>query len=335
MGEYEMSVTIKDIAKHAGVSYSTVSKALRNSPLVKEPTKNKIIAIADELGYIPNIAARSLVQKKSFTIGVVWPTLERVAPAALITKINELLEERSYTTLLSINEADRAISTFNRFQVDAIIVFAENEKDYSNEILKNPSTVPILYYGIKGKEVYPIIDVNRRLAMKLAVENLVSIGHEKIAFIGEITTKDPLQKEKYKGYMDAMKENRLSIADDIVVATNGLEVYDGYLGAKALFNDSKDFTAIISGSFDLTKGILKAANELDIHVPNDVSIISYDNISTTENEDLPVTKVGVPIHRIAEQITDTLMEIIDGKEIVDAIILEPELNNGESCKKIM
>lgn len=157
-----MNITIKDIAKQAGVSYSTVSKALRDSPLVKAPTKNKIISIAEELGYVPNIAARSLVQRKSFTIGVVWPTVERVTLSALITKINELLEERSYTTLLSINKVNTAISTFIRFQVDAIIVFAENEED-SDVVMKYQSKVPILYYGNKENLEYPTIDVNRRL----------------------------------------------------------------------------------------------------------------------------------------------------------------------------
>ncbi|WP_062047258.1 LacI family DNA-binding transcriptional regulator [Bacillus sp. JCM 19034] len=176
-----MSVTIKDIAKKAGVSYSTVSKALRDSPLVKQPTKVKIKQIAEQLGYQPNVAARSLVQKKSFTVGVIWPTVERLAPALLITKLNELLEEYSYTTLLSINKVDQAIATFNRFQVDAIIVFGEH--DNVNE-LSEKSTVPILHYGVQTKKDAPTIDVNRQYAIKLAVKHLKELGHQNIAFIG-------------------------------------------------------------------------------------------------------------------------------------------------------
>lgn len=328
-----MSVTIKDIAKHAGVSYSTVSKALRDSPLVKPPTKNKIIEIAEQLGYVPNIAARSLVQKKSYTIGVVWPTLERVAPSALITKINELLEEHSYTTLLSINKVDRAIATFNRFQVDAIIVFAENECD-ADEVKKFQSKVPILYYGINENLDYPIIDVNRRLAIKLAVEYLLKLGHKNIGYIGEINTKDPLQKEKFIGYMEAMAANDLPVLPSIIQPTNGLEVYDGYLAAKSLLTSNKQATAVISGSFDLTRGILRATQELKIDVPNNLSIVSYDNIPEIESLDFKVTKVGVPLTRVAEEITETLLEIIEGKDFEEAIILEPELNIGASCKKV-
>ncbi|WP_317951116.1 LacI family DNA-binding transcriptional regulator, partial [Rossellomorea marisflavi] len=101
-----MGVTIKDIAKAAGVSFSTVSKALRDSPLVKEPTKKRITDIAMELGYQPNAAARSLVSKKSHTIGIIWPTIEGTAHSSLITRLNTQLEQLSYTTLISINEKE-------------------------------------------------------------------------------------------------------------------------------------------------------------------------------------------------------------------------------------
>lgn len=327
-----MSITIKDIAKHAGVSYSTVSKALRNSPLVKEPTKKKITKIAEELGYVPNVVARSLVQKKSYTIGVVWPTVERVAPSALITKINEILEEKKYTTLLSINKAESAIATFNRFQVDAIVVFGENEI-HLGDAKKIASMVPILYYGIKESSIYPTIDVNRRLAIKIAMEHLVKLGHQHISFIGEISTKDPLQKEKYLGFLEAMNKFELPASPKTFVSTTGLDVYDGYLAAKSLLYQRGEVTGIVSGSYDLTRGILRAAHELNINIPNDISIISYDNIPQSEELDVHFSKVGVPIDRIAHKITETLLDIIDGNEINQSIILEPELNINHSCAK--
>ncbi|MFN7249344.1 MAG: LacI family DNA-binding transcriptional regulator [Anaerobacillus sp.] len=327
-----MSITIKDIAKQAGVSYSTVSKALRNSPLVKDPTKKKVLAIAEQLGYIPNIAARSLVQKKSYTIGVVWPSLQRVAPSALITNINELLEKETYTTLLSINSIESAVATFNRFQVDAIIVFGEtNGQNKGNTI---QSKVPILYYGIKDQIKHPTIDVNRRFAIKFAVDHLNQLGHKKIAFIGEVTSKDLLQKEKYYGYLEGMASNYLTVKPQHVSDTKGLDVYSGYLSAKSLFTDAPDVTAIISGSYDLTRGIIRAAQEKNLNIPNNLSIISYDNVPQQSNPDNAFTKIGVPIERIAEEITRTLLAIIDKKEVADSIVLTPELNEGNSCKKI-
>jgi LacI family transcriptional regulator len=324
-----MSITIKDIAKHAGVSYSTVSKALRDSPLVKKPTKMKIMKIAAELGYQPNVAARSLVQKKSYTIGVVWPSVERIAPSILITNINDILERHSYTTLLSINKLESAIATFNRFQVDAILIFGENEEDITKP--KIQSSVPILYYGIQEGSAFPTIDVNRRLAITLAVSHLKEIGHQNIAFIGELQTQDPLQREKAIGYLEAMKVEKASDLPNLFTPTNGLEVYDGYLAAKSLLMKNKDVTAIVSGSYDLTRGILRAASELSLQIPKDLSIISYDNIPQSANIEIQLTTVGVPVTRIAQRISETLLSIIEEHETPESIILEPELNITDSC----
>jgi LacI family transcriptional regulator len=324
-----MSVTIKDIAKHAGVSYSTVSKALRDSPLVKKPTKTKIMKIAEELGYQPNVAARSLVQKKSFTIGVVWPSVERIAPSILITKINDLLEGHSYTTLLSINKMESAIATFNRFQVDAILVFGENENDISDS--KIQTKVPILYYGILENSCFPTIDVNRRLAIKLAVQHLQKIGHQHIAYIGDLSMSDPLQKDKLIGFLEAMNIQQDSNLPEFIIPTNGLEVHDGYLAAKTLLSKKLPVTAIISGSYDLTRGILRATNELSLSIPNDLSLISYDNIPQSENLEIQLTTVGVPVTRIAQKISETILRIIEGEEVDHFIILDPELNIIDSC----
>jgi LacI family transcriptional regulator len=107
-----MSVTIKDIARESGVSYSTVSKALNNSPLVKPETKKKVLETANMLGYTPNFAAKNLVSKKSRTIGLVWPAIDRIALTALVSKINELVTAENYFMILSVDEADKAIGMF-------------------------------------------------------------------------------------------------------------------------------------------------------------------------------------------------------------------------------
>ncbi|MFA9557857.1 LacI family DNA-binding transcriptional regulator [Evansella sp. AB-rgal1] len=323
-------VTIKDIAKAAGVSYSTVSKALRDSPLVKPPTKKRIVTIANDLGYQPNAAARSLVSKKSNTIGVVWPTVERTAHAALITNINEQLESLDYTTLLSINKIDAAINTFNRFQVDAILMF--NEKGYIEN--HYPSNVPILSYGIAKDPLYPTVDVNRREAMKLAVKSLAEIGHKNIAFIGDITGKDQLQEEKVVGFKEGMKEYLQDVQKDSLIPAPGLEMYDGYLAMIKRLNEPNRPTAIISGSYDLTKGVIRALNERNLSIPNDISIISYDNIPQMNTFDRPISIVGVPNEIITKTITNALLDIIDKKEIPNEIILTPEIKMNESCISI-
>ncbi|SDJ77705.1 LacI family DNA-binding transcriptional regulator [Sediminibacillus albus] len=326
-----MGVTIKDIAKSAGVSYSTVSKALRDSPLVKEPTKKRIIDIAGQLGYQPNAAARSLVSKKSHTIGIVWPTIERAAHAALITSLNQRLEQLSYTTLISINEMEFAINTFNRYQVDAILAFDDGENIHNYQ-----STVPIVSYGIANSaSVYPTVDANRRKAIQTAVEYLGSAGHQKIIYIGDMLGEDRLQQEKTTGFKQAM--TGLYPADDVssrLIQVAGLEQYDGYAAAREVFEAQELPTAIVSGSHDLTRGILRAVHEKGLSIPNDISIISYDNLPESDDMEVPLSTVGVPLAAISDKLADVLMATIQQENTDTAIYLEPELKISGSSRKL-
>lgn len=321
-----MSVTIKDIAKAAGVSYSTVSKALRDSPLVKKPTKDRIIAVANELGYQPNVAARSLVSKRSFTIGVVWPTIEQTVLSTLITTINKKLEQLSYTTLISINEVESALKIFNRYQVDAILVF-----DSSQSIDSYTSDVPIVTYGLANKEtVYPIIDVNRLKSTYIAVQHLHNIGHHYISYIGEVE-KEELQREKVQGFTQAISNLGLPSFPDQIVKVQDFDQYDGYEATKQLLASAKLPTAILTGGHDLARGALQAIYEKKLSIPNDISIISYDNITAIDRFDTPLSTVGVPLDKISDKIIEVLMNVISGKEIETTIFLEPELRITTSC----
>ncbi|WP_082234928.1 LacI family DNA-binding transcriptional regulator [Halobacillus massiliensis] len=323
-----MGVTIKDIAKSAGVSYSTVSKALRDSPLVKEPTKKKILEIANQLGYRPNAAARSLVSKRSHTIGVVWPTIERVTHSALITGLNKQLEKHSYTTLISINEMKSAIDTFNRYQVDAIVAF--DEKNSTSDV--SGSTVPIVTYGIAGRSSFPTVDVQRKQAIMKAVNYLLSMGHQKISYIGDLED-DHLQKEKVNGFIEAIQKAEDPSACP-VISVSDLEQYNGYMAMRKLLEHPNRPTAIISGSHDLSHGCMQAIKEHSLTVPNDFSLISYDNIPATEAFEVPLSTTGVPLEIITEQLAAALIALIQEEDIQEAIYLKPELNITPSCRQL-
>ncbi|UOQ45828.1 LacI family transcriptional regulator [Halobacillus salinarum] len=317
-----MGVTIKDIAKKAGVSYSTVSKALRDSPLVQKPTKNKIMAIAEELGYQPNIAARSLVSKKSWVVGVVWPSVERMTLSALITKVNKELEEKQYTTVLSINEIDSAIQTFQRFQVDAILVF----RDQANspfELEALDTNIPILFYGTQSDQVSPVVDVNRKKAIELAVEHLSKLGHKKMAYIGNLGEKDTLQQEKVQTFQHMLV--RKGIESGGIPLLNGLEASEGYRAGRQIIQAASPPTAILSGSYDLTRGLFQALHEAGLSVPQDISIASYDHVPQMLEFDPPVTSVGVPIEKVAEEIAAILLRMIDQTDVQQTYLLDPEL----------
>ncbi|UOF90308.1 LacI family transcriptional regulator [Fodinisporobacter ferrooxydans] len=324
-----MNVTIKDIARMAGVSYSTVSKALNDSPLVKEKTKSKILNIATQLGYQPNFAAQSLVSKKSNTIGVLWPTVERLALSTLATQINSKLEQHSYSMILSINPIDSAIKLFNRFQVDAILLFDEEQPEQNTEVTS--SVVPILCYGELGASKFPTITVDRRQAILKAVQYLTNLGHRRISYIGDLSRKIN-QQEKYIGFMEGIMKYGLLSHPQMATDSLGLSWQAGYQAAKSLLESEYHPTAVISGSYDLTVGIIRAIHEAKLQIPNDISLISYDNIPQMENLEIPVTAVGAPIEKISDSIVESLLTIIEHQNLdAKKSFVESELFERSSC----
>ncbi|WP_019157001.1 LacI family DNA-binding transcriptional regulator [Robertmurraya massiliosenegalensis] len=322
-----MTITIKDLANQIGVSYSTVSKALNDSPLVKPETKEKIINKAKELGYEPNYAARRLVNKQSNVIGLIWPTLERVAPSALVTKLNEVISMNNYSMILSINSIHNSIEMFKRFQIDGVIVFNDH-----NVEMPNSFPMPGVSYGVSKDKSFPIIDVNYRQAMNLAVEYLYNLGHENIAFLGDFTPLDERQIEKYHGFQQAMKQFGLNVSSHNLINTGGLEWYDGFMATNRLLKSSVKPTAIIGTSYDISSGVVHALRQANYIIPKDMSVISYDNIPQMDNMEVPLTSVGVPVEQIAQSMVDTLLSYInEPNNIPPNRTLTPTIVERTSC----
>lgn len=302
-----MSVTIKDIAKEANVSYSTVSKALNNSSLVKETTKQKILKVAKEMGYEPNLAAKQLVRKKTEVIGLVWPTIERIVLATLVTNISKAFDATAYSMILSVDSTQTAMETFKKFQVDGMIIFAESD------IIPPEDNIPFVAYGVsrKGHGAYPIIDANHEKAMKEAVQYLHRLGHRHIAYIGLIDTEDALQREKVEGYHKAMKEAGL---ESLRIDTEGLDWVNGYHAVDKLLTMKNKPTAVIGGSYDISGGILRALQERKVKIPEELSLISYDNIPQMETMEIPMSCIGVPSEELANEIVRAIIEHIETEE---------------------
>jgi len=304
-----MSVTIKDISKQVGVSYSTVAKALNNSPLVKEATKRKVIAAAESLGYRPNLAARSLVTKRTGLIGIVWPNVERPALSSLLTSIQKRLTDNGLTALLSIDEAQEAITTFLNLRVDAILMFEETAYGMAEGQAK--ASVPFVSIGMPVRPDVPAVDMNRREAVRLAVSTLISKGHSRIAYIGPYAEASVQQREKWIGYREGIHEGGLAFEEELLIDSHGVLWQHGYHAAQQLLAMSDRPSAVIAGSYDLAAGMLRAFQTGDISVPNDIAIISYDHIPHLEQLEIPLSAVGVPEETLAEAITKTVLQVIE------------------------
>jgi LacI family transcriptional regulator len=229
--------------------------------------------------------------------------------------------------ILSINEMDSAIQLFNRLKVDGMLVFEEN---HTNHAAIRPTNIPIICYGESGNSKIPYIDVDRKNAIFTAVKHLYSLGHRRIAYIGDSDQR--IQKEKYIGFTEGVMKHGLQSHPDMVIHTNGLGWQNGYIATKKLLVSSFQPTAIVSASYELTIGAIRAIKEARLSVPKDISIISYDNIPQMADLEVAITAVGAPVENIAKNIVLYLLEQIDKSNDGSSVPpLESKLVIRESC----
>ncbi|WP_276354279.1 LacI family DNA-binding transcriptional regulator [Cohnella caldifontis] len=318
-------VTIKDIALRAGVSFSTVSKALLDSPLVRQSTKERVLAIAKEMGYVPNLAARSLVSRRTGVVGIVWPSVRREALSSLITGLHAELEQAGYRALISMSEVEAAVLTFRRLRADAVLMFGDRSMDAAGMEEAGLSRTPLLVYGAAGTAPYSTVDVNRGQAIRLAVNHLAGLGHRNIAYVGDPDAEDPMQAVKIEAFREEMRHRGFPLEESSVLRVDGLAFQDGYWAALEFLSRKTPPTAVITGAIDLARGVLRAARDRGIAVPRDLSVVSYDNLPEMETLDVPMTAVGASVGDIASAIIETLFELIQKPDAMKTVFLEPGL----------
>lgn len=314
-----MAVTLKDVAEACGVSYSTVSKALKNSRLVKPNTKQMIQQKALEMNYIPNHSARALVSKKSGTIGLIWPSVDRVAVTHLITEINLAIKSLGYVMFVSIDDVAAASKKFVEFGCDGIVIFDEGETtNLPPEIYNN---VPVVAYGVNRDIPYPIVNVNHAEAMIIAINELLAKGIDRIDYIGDIRTNDARQIAKKDAIANYCEQHRIQYR---MIDSSGLNAIEAETSVKHFLQESSLAPGVICGSYDITVGTINAmgADEQPI-------IYSYDNIPQIKKIDYPVQAIGVPTAEIAQQVVAILDKVIKGEPIENTYHLHPSLSHNQ------
>ena len=313
-----MAVTLKDVAEACGVSYSTVSKALKNSQLVKPKTKQMIQQKALEMNYIPNHSARALVSKRSGTIGLIWPSVDRVAVTHLISEINRAIKSLGYVMFVSIDDVAAASKKFVEFGCDGIVIF--DEGDNSNLPPEIYNNVPVVAYGVDRDIPYPIINVNHAEAMIMAINALLEQGIQTIDYIGDINTNDARQIAKKDAITNYCNAQNITYR---IIDSNGLNAIEAEASVKQHLKTDTLSPGVICGSYDITVGTINA-----IGPENQPMIYSYDNIPQIRKLDYPVNAIGVPTSEIAQQIVTTLDKVIKNEPTDAAYHLHPSLQNN-------
>lgn len=330
-----------DIAYQAGVSQSTVSRALRNSPLVNEATRTKIQAIAKELNYKVDKNASNLRTQQSDTIALLLfedPTSDDSAInpffLSMLGSITRACSNKGYDLLVSFQQAsnDWHADFEDSNKADGLILLGYGDfVDFEEKLVQ--LTEQGTHFVRWGAEVegLPLVTIgcDNFQGGKEVTEHIIKQGRKNIAFLGSASTHAPEFFDRYKGHCAALKSHQLVVNPNLQF--NALYTEEaGYKAACRLIESNEVFDAICAASDLIAIGAMRALKEYGKSIPDEVAVAGFDDIAVASFTFPPLTTVKQDTKIAGEMLVDSLLELISGKEISTALI-KPELVIRKSC----
>lgn len=333
-----MTTIMKDVAREAGVSINTVSRALNDKPDVNEDTKKRILEIADRLNYVPNSLAKGLVTKNTKTIGVIVSDNANPVFARIIKGTEDFARSKGYNIILcntdeSYEREEEAVRLLREKRVDGLIITltpAQKKRTDIRELKR--SGVPFVLLNRHMENIMTDYVINDNVyGAYLAVSHLVKSGHKRIGYISGPSQISSV-RERLEGYKKALFENNIEFDNSLVKKSN-LRMEDGYRLIKEFLELENRPTAVFTYSDLLAMGALKALREAKLKVPKDMALVGYDDIEFSSLLEVPLTTVHQPRYRIGEEGAEILINRMEGKksEGFQQIVLKPELVIRESA----
>ncbi|MGS1076927.1 LacI family DNA-binding transcriptional regulator [Pseudoxanthomonas beigongshangi] len=311
--------TIYDIAKHVGVSAGTVSRALSRPEKVLPATRKRIEQAAAALGYVPNTVARTLKTQRSSKILVTVPDIANPFFAQILQGAEEAAQAADYAVLLGDTQhqpdrEERYAQMLPRNEADGLIVLGHRLPPTAQEIVRQlGATAPV----VNGSEFdpalgIPSVHIDNAAASRTAMEHLYGLGHERIAVVGG-PTDNPLHQQRLEGARIAARaRGRLRL---LSIVPGDFSVESGYAAAKKLFGQTPAPTAAFCFSDQMALGMLAACRDLGIRVPEDFSIVGFDDLASSRYLNPPLTTISQPMREIGVRAVKLLLAIIEGVDV--------------------
>lgn len=307
-----MAATIRDVAREAGVSVSTVSRVLNDSGPVSEATRRRILEVAQRLHFTPNTTARSLSTRRTHAIGVLMPDVYGEFFAEVIRGIDQVAQQHGYHVLISgahnePAEVDAAVRAI-RGRVDGLILMAA---ELDTELLKRnlPERVPaVLINADHDASHFDTINIDNFGGAAAMARHLLRLGHRDIAIItGPARNRDSL--ERVRGFASVLKEAGVTARPEWLVEGAFTEA-SGFRAASELLNQSPRPSVIFAANDSMAVGALSAARALGLRVPEDVAVAGFDDVPIAAYVSPPLTTVKVAITKLGSCAAERLVENI-------------------------
>ncbi|MBN1886407.1 MAG: LacI family DNA-binding transcriptional regulator [Thermoflexales bacterium] len=315
-----MSVTIRDVAKLANVSTKTVSRVINDQGEIRQATRQRVQAAIEELGYYPNILARSLVSGRSNTLAVVTFGLEYYGPSQAVVGIERKADELGYSLLLSLvsrpddYNVNAVLAALVARLVDGIIwaipeIGSNHSWIDSNRLDNLP---PIVFLSMAPRPGLPVATVDNRLGARLATQHLIDLGRKRIGLIT-----GPLDwweaRERHEGWAETSLEAGLPVSPASIVEGDW-SAASGERGLRELLAQQAELDAVFVSNDQMALGVLRAAQKLGRRVPQDLAVVGFDDIPESGFFCPPLTTVHQSLTDIAAVAVQELQKSIQSQQ---------------------
>lgn len=329
-------VTLVDVATASGLSRATVSLVLRDSPLVAEDTRKHVQKVMQELGYVYHRAAANMRSRKSHTVGLVVADITNPFFAEMTVGIEAQLDRANYVSLLfntseMLNKQEKLLATMEEHSADGILLCpARGTSVETIEKLKR-SRLPFVLFAryIHGIET-DYVGADNIVGARVAVEHLISLGHQKIAFVGGPMNTSSRQ-EREQGWRQALTEHNLPINESFIVTTTATRE-GGAQAIHQLLELPDKPTACLCFNDVVAFGVMLGLQSIRLQPGVDFAVIGFDDVAESAMTYPTLTTIAVSPRQIGEQAVQLLLDVIEHPDkLPRKIILQPQLVIRESC----
>lgn len=334
MQKKKRTVTIQDVAKTAGVSVSTVSRVLNGKVDVASETKDRIHSVIDDLGYTTNLAARSMRSQKKNLVGLIMPDIAYPFAIEVMKGVNRAIAESEFDLLVyttgdvrksgSASHEQKYVSLLTNSISDGVIIVAPVAGEFNID-------APIVSIDpLASNPNYPAVHATNYQGALDAMEYLIGLGHTRIGYVGGRAELESASR-RLKGYREALEKAGIRI-DESLIASGDYTTETGISGARQLLALEKPPTAIFSSNDQMAMGVYQVAQEMGIRIPDDLSVIGFDNI--TESKYMDLTTVDQFISEMGYVATQILIKLINGETLEDQTYrMQTSLVVRNSCRE--
>jgi len=319
-----MSVSIYDIAKKAGVAPSTVSRALEDHPRIGATTKKRIQEIAREMDYIPSTVAKSLAANKTWTIGMVLAAISDPFMGRVVEGVEQVAIETGFNVFISTSQNDRQreiaiIKMLQKRRVDGIIVIASHLFDQYPRFYGSSKVPIVIINEQKPGETMHFVTVDDVHGAQLAVEHLLALGHRRIGYVG-VTNRPKSNQYRLKGYQDALEAAGIASDPALIFTSDTIEDHAkrGEASLEPLL--AAGATAVFCFNDTTAIGLLAACHKRGLSVPDNLSIIGFDDIDMAAYTHPPLTTIRQPRFELGQRAMHMMLNLLDGQEPENQIV---------------